>query len=68
MSAWRLIFEFWPNSHSQGEIKLEHNNNILVSVRGRLKKCVSYWKQIGASKFIIDKQIWQDNGIPPKVV
>ena len=55
MSDLCLESECLAEPTDQGEIKLSQNNKTpSISVRGRLKKCVSYWTSIGASKFILD--------------
>ena len=55
MSDLYLESECLAEPTDQGEIKLSQNNKTpSISVRGRLKKCVSYWTSIGASKFILD--------------
>jgi hypothetical protein len=50
-----LETEFCSKPHDVGEVTFTGEKDTSTSVRDRLiKKCVSYRKSIGASKFIID--------------
>ena len=62
-----LSFEFQTDfslakEKDEPKLKLDIPTGI-VSVKGRLRKCVSAWKEINTPQFIID-EITQDNKIP----
>ena len=46
--------EFYPSPKNKGEANTKACDTSSVSVRGRLKKCLPFWKSLETSKFLLD--------------